>query len=85
MSNDRVSTVEGLFQQGEQIKCMVLSVDKAMNRISLSTSKLEPAPGAMLRDRQSVFDRAEEMAQLFKDRIAAAEAAVRSAEAATTA
>ena len=59
---------------------MVLSQDKEKGRISLSTKKLEPTPGDMLRNPALVFEKADEMAATFKERIAAAEAAARAEE-----
>ena len=45
--------------------------------MSLSTKKLEPNPGDMLRDPQKVYERADEMAKDFKERLAQAEATAR--------
>ncbi len=56
---------------------MVLSQDKDRGRVALSTKKLEPTPGDMLRNPSLVYERAEEMAEEFKKRVAAAEAAAR--------
>jgi len=39
ISNDRISSVEGIFLIGEPIKCMVLAVDKEKGRLSLTTKK----------------------------------------------
>lgn len=80
ISNDRINTVEGVFQIGEPIKCMVLAIDREKGRISLTTKKLEPSPGDMLRNRGLVLEKAEEMAMLFRERVAAAEAAVKTCE-----
>jgi small subunit ribosomal protein S1 len=80
ISNDRVNTTEGIFRIGEPIKCMVLAVDKDKGRLSLTTKKIEPSPGAMLRNRKLVMEMAEEMAKLFRERVIAAEAAVKSLE-----
>merc|ERR1712093_184379 len=80
ISNDRINTVEGIFQIGEPVKCMVLAIDREKNRLSLTTKKLEPSPGDMLRNRGIVMEKAEEMALLFRERVAAAEAAVRASE-----
>jgi len=55
---------------------MVLAVDKDKGRLSLTTKKLEPSPGDMLRNRAQVMEKAEDMAMLFRKRMAAAEAAV---------
>merc|ERR1719262_1923654 len=80
ISNDRINSTEGIFQIGEPIKCMVLAVDRERARLSLTTKKLEPSPGDMLRNRGLVMEKAEDMALLFRERVAAAEAAVRAAE-----
>jgi small subunit ribosomal protein S1 len=80
ISNDRVNNPEGVFQIGEPIKCMVLAIDKEKSRLSLTTKKLEPSSGDMLRNRGLVMEKAEEMAHLFRERVAAAEAAVKTSE-----
>merc|ERR1712226_926326 len=80
ISNDRICSVEGIFLIGEPIKCMVLAIDKEKGRLSLTTKKLEPSPGDMLRNKELVMEKAEEMAQLFCERVAAAEAAVKASE-----
>merc|ERR1712226_286697 len=77
ISNDRVSSIEGVFHIGELIKCMVLAVDKEKGRLSLTTKKLEPSPGDMLRNRELVMEKAEDMALMFRERVAAAEAALK--------
>lgn len=56
---------------------MVLSQDRDRGRMSLSTKKLEPNPGDMLRDPQKVYDHADEMAKAFRERLAEAEAMAR--------
>lgn len=45
---------------------MVLAYDSERNRLSLSTRKLEPSPGDMLKNPSLVFDKADEMAQQFR-------------------
>lgn len=45
---------------------MILTHDKERGRISLSTKKLEPSPGDMLRNPALVFEKADEMAASFK-------------------
>lgn len=77
ISHDRISNVEQVLAEGDKLKVMVLSQDKERGRVALSTKKLEPTPGDMLRDPQLVYNRAEEMAEQFKQRVAAAEAAAR--------
>merc|ERR1712224_147149 len=76
ISNDRLDSTEGIFQIGEPIKCMVLAIDKEKGRLSLTTKKLEPSPGDMLRNRGLVMEKAEKLAALFRERVSAAEAVV---------
>jgi small subunit ribosomal protein S1 len=80
ISNDRINSTEGIFQIGEPIKCMVLAVDRERARLSLTTKKLEPSPGDMIRNRGLVMEKAEEMASLFRERVAAAEAIMKTTE-----
>ncbi|XP_031106082.1 30S ribosomal protein S1, chloroplastic-like [Ipomoea triloba] len=58
-------------------RVMILSHDRERGRVSLSTKKLEPTPGDMIRNPTLVFEKAEEMAQTFRQRIAQAEAMAR--------
>ncbi|KAH7287225.1 hypothetical protein KP509_32G044800 [Ceratopteris richardii] len=80
ISHERITSVENVFQPGDKLKVMILSQDKERGRISLSTKKLEPTPGDMLRNPSLVYEMAEEMAQTFRQRIAQAEAAARAEE-----
>lgn len=56
---------------------MILSQDRERGRVTLSTKKLEPNPGDMLKNPQLVFEKAEQMAAEFRERVMAAEAAAR--------
>ena len=80
ISHDRVMDVEKVLNPGDSIKVMVLSQDQKRGRVGLCTKKLEPTPGDMLRDPALVYEKAEEMAALFKQRVADAEAAAAGAE-----
>lgn len=82
ISHERINSVENVLTVGDQLKVMILSQDRERGRVSLSTRKLEPTPGDMLRDPQLVFEKADEMAATFRERVAAAEAAARAEEAA---
>ncbi|XP_031112241.1 30S ribosomal protein S1, chloroplastic-like [Ipomoea triloba] len=77
ISHDRVSDIETVLQPGDTLKVMILSHDRERGRVSLSTKKLEPTPGDMIRNPTLVFEKAEEMAQTFRQRIAQAEAMAR--------
>ncbi|KAI4344740.1 hypothetical protein L6164_011931 [Bauhinia variegata] len=77
ISHDRVTDIETVLQPGDILKVMILSHDRERGRVSLSTKKLEPTPGDMIRNPKLVFEKAEEMAQTFRQRIAQAEAMAR--------
>jgi len=80
ISHDRITSVEDVVKPGDKLKVMVLSQDKDRGRISLSTKKLEPTPGDMIRNPALVYEKADEMAATFKERIALAEEAARAEE-----
>ncbi|GMJ02135.1 plastid ribosomal protein S1, ribosomal protein S1 [Hibiscus trionum] len=77
ISHDRVSDIATVLQPGDTLKVMILSHERERGRVSLSTKKLEPTPGDMIRNPTLVFEKAEEMAQTFRQRIAQAEAMAR--------
>lgn len=80
ISHDRITDVGNVLQPGDKLKVMILTQDRERGRISLSTKKLEPTPGDMLRNPSLVYESAEEMAQAFRQRVAQAEAAARAEE-----
>ncbi|CAK9221717.1 unnamed protein product [Sphagnum jensenii] len=80
ISHDRLTTVETVLSPGDKLKVMILSQDRERGRISLSTKKLEPTPGDMLRNPALVYEKADEMAKTFRQRVAQAEAAARAEE-----
>ncbi|XP_057852384.1 small ribosomal subunit protein bS1c [Cryptomeria japonica] len=77
ISHDRVLDVGTVLQPGDSLKVMILSHDRERGRVSLSTKKLEPTPGDMVRNPKLVYEKADEMAQTFRQRIAQAEAMAR--------
>uniref|UniRef100_A0A0C9RQQ1 TSA: Wollemia nobilis Ref_Wollemi_Transcript_1497_1617 transcribed RNA sequence n=1 Tax=Wollemia nobilis TaxID=56998 RepID=A0A0C9RQQ1_9CONI len=77
ISHDRVTDVGTILQPGDTLKVMILSHDRERGRVSLSTKKLEPTPGDMIRNPKLVYEKADEMAQTFRQRIAQAEAMAR--------
>ncbi|XP_014516940.1 30S ribosomal protein S1, chloroplastic [Vigna radiata var. radiata] len=77
ISHDRITDITTVLQPGDILKVMILSHDRQRGRVSLSTKKLEPSPGDMIRNPKLVFEKAEEMAQTFRQRIAQAEAMAR--------
>ncbi|WOL00273.1 30S ribosomal protein S1, chloroplastic-like [Canna indica] len=77
ISHDRISDISTVLQPGDTLKVMILSQDRERRRVSLSTKKLEPSPGDMIRNPKLVFEKADEMAHVFRQRIAQAEAMAR--------
>ena len=69
ISYDRIDNLESLFKIGQRCKVMILEHDKSNGRVALSTKTLEPSPGDILKDMQSVFDNAEETAKKYHERM----------------
>lgn len=76
VTNKRITSLNGVFQLGEKIKSMVLTVDRELDRISLTTKKIEPLPGLMLSNRREVMLQADEMAKIYRTRLSAVERAL---------
>eukprot|EP00891_Asterochloris_glomerata_P003811 jgi/Astpho2/3811/Aster-04338 len=77
ISHDRIQNVDSVLGEGDLIKAIILEQDPVRSRTALSTKKLEPTPGDMLRNPKKVFDMAEEMAADFRKRMAEAENSAR--------
>jgi len=82
ISHAVVNNVESVLTVGEKIKVMVMTkeMQNGRGRIALSTRKLEPTPGDMLRDPALVYEKADEIAATFRERVKAAEAAAKEEE-----
>ncbi|XXG53886.1 hypothetical protein AAC387_Pa03g1904 [Persea americana] len=78
ISHDRVSDIGTVLQPGDTLKVMILSHDRERGRVSPSTKKLEPTRGDMICNPELVFEKADEMARIFRQRIALVEAISRS-------
>lgn len=71
ISYDRIEDLEKVMQPGMPVKCMIIDHDKVNGRIALSTKTLEPEPGDMLKDPDMVFEKAEETAAKYHERMEA--------------
>ena len=65
ISHDRIEDLEAVLQPGMQIKCMIIDHDKLNGRIALATKTLEYEPGVILKDPAQVFEKAEETAAAY--------------------
>lgn len=52
--------IEDVFMLGDRVRAVVLGLEEDFTRISLSTADLEPEPGDMLRDKEFVYEKADE-------------------------
>lgn len=74
ISHDHIDTPHSVFDVNDELKVMIIDLDADRGRISLSTKQLEPIPGAMLKSRDVVNEKADEMAEVFRQkRLAEAE------------
>jgi len=71
ISYDRIDDLEKVFSPGDKVKCMIIDHDKVNGRIALSTKTLEPEPGDMLKDADMVFEKADETAAAYHERMEA--------------
>jgi small subunit ribosomal protein S1 len=71
ISHDHIDTPHSVFAVNDELKVMIIDLDAERGRISLSTKQLEPEPGDMLKNRQLVFDKAEEMAERYRQKMLA--------------
>jgi len=71
ISCDHIADVAAVLPQGCEIKCMVISQDKGKGRIALSTKTLEAEPGDMIKNKDKVFEFAEETAAKYQERLEA--------------
>ncbi len=68
ISHDHIDTPHSVFNVNDEIKVMIIDLDAERGRISLSTKQLEPEPGDMVKNPQLVYDKAEEMAEKFRQK-----------------
>jgi len=64
-----ISIPHSVFNVNDEVKVMIIDLDAERGRIS--TKQLEPEPGDMIRDRQLVYDKAEEMAAKYREQMRA--------------
>ena len=69
ISHDHIDTPHSVFNINDELKVMIIDLDAERGRISLSTKQLEPEPGDMLKNRELVFEKAEEMAEKFRQKL----------------
>lgn len=71
ISHEHIDTPHSVFNVNDELKVMIIDLDADRGRISLSTKQLEPEPGDMLRNREIVFEKAEEMAEKYRQKLMA--------------
>ncbi|MGB0560863.1 MAG: 30S ribosomal protein S1 [Spirulinaceae cyanobacterium] len=69
ISHDHIDTPHSVFAVNDELKVMIIDLDAERGRISLSTKQLEPEAGDMLKNRDLVFEKAEEMAEKYRQRV----------------
>ena len=71
ISHDNIDTPHSVFGVNDELKVMIIDLDAERGRISLSTKHLEPEAGDMLKNRDLVFEKAEEMAEKYRQKLLA--------------
>jgi small subunit ribosomal protein S1 len=71
ISHDHIDTPHSVFNVNDELKVMIIDLDAERGRISLSTKQLEPEAGDMLKNPTLVFEKAEEMAAKYREKMRA--------------
>lgn len=69
ISHDHIDTPHSVFNVNDMVKVMIIDLDADRGRISLSTKQLEPEPGDMVKNPEIVYDKADEMAARFREKM----------------
>ncbi|MBW4656011.1 MAG: 30S ribosomal protein S1 [Kaiparowitsia implicata GSE-PSE-MK54-09C] len=69
ISHEHIDMPNSVFNVNDEVKVMIIDLDADRGRISLSTKQLEPEPGDMVRNPQIVYDKADEMAEKYRERV----------------
>lgn len=69
ISHDHIDTPHSVFNVNDEVKVMIIDLDADRGRISLSTKQLEPEPGDMVKNPDIVYDKADEMAALYREKM----------------
>ncbi|NEQ49092.1 MAG: 30S ribosomal protein S1 [Leptolyngbya sp. SIO3F4] len=69
ISHDHIDTPNTVLNVNDEIKVMIIDLDAERGRISLSTKQLEPEPGDMVKNPEVVFEKAEEMAERYRQQL----------------
>ncbi|ABB56726.1 30S ribosomal protein S1 [Synechococcus elongatus] len=69
ISHDHIETPHSVFNVNDEVKVMIIDLDAERGRISLSTKQLEPEPGDMVRNPEVVYEKAEEMAAQYREKL----------------
>eukprot|EP00803_Ostreobium_quekettii_P001694 evm.model.scf_2257.2 EVM.evm.TU.scf_2257.2 scf_2257:17261-25571(+) len=66
ISKGRFSRVSDVFEVGDRVCAVILGLEEDFSRISCSTAALEQEPGDMVKDRQYVYEHAEEQVERIR-------------------
>lgn len=69
ISESYIRSINDVFQVGQTIRAVIVSIDEARGRISLSTRALEKSPGEFVTSPEVVFEEAEKRANFYRSRI----------------
>jgi small subunit ribosomal protein S1 len=83
ISHEHIDTPHSVFNVNDEVKVMIIDLDAERGRISLSTKQLEPEPGDMIKNRDLVYDKAEEMAAKYREQLLAKQQGAAAASAAS--
>ncbi|HEY9709196.1 MAG TPA: S1 RNA-binding domain-containing protein [Oculatellaceae cyanobacterium] len=69
ISHEMIENPHTVFKVNDEVKVLIVNLDAERGRISLSTKHLEPQPGDMLKNPQLVYEKAEEIAAKYQEKL----------------
>lgn len=58
--------MQTVFEPGEKVICLVMSLDDDFSNISLSTAEIEPEDGDIVKNKEAVWAQAAEQSEAFR-------------------
>jgi small subunit ribosomal protein S1 len=69
ISHEHIDSPHSIFQVNDEVKVLIIDIEFERKLISLSTKALEPEPGDMVKNSKNVYEKAEEIAVKYREKL----------------
>lgn len=69
ISHEHIDSPHSIFQVNDEVKVLIIDIEFERKLISLSTKALEPEPGDMVKNPKNVYEKAEEIAVKYREKL----------------